>query len=230
MQRIYIQEKQKKLQQKSDFYTPSGIHVYFQEPFHNENVDMEEAIAKLESSVPKHLLSEVEMIIVGWFDEFAERSINAFYKDNALYISNLQDDTEDLYDDIVHEIAHSLESPNGYFIYGDEKIKKEFLRKRENLHNILWAKGFRAPLSFFMDTEYNQEFDDFLHKKIGYDKLTSLMSGMFINPYAATSLQEYFATGFTDFYLNTDHKYLSTVSPELYKKIYELQQEDSLDF
>ena len=81
-----------------------------------------------------------------------------------------------------------------------------------------------------MDTEYNQEFDDFLHKKIGYDKLTSLMSGMFINPYAATSLQEYFATGFTDFYLNTDHKYLSTVSPELYKKIYELQQEDSLDF
>ncbi len=230
MQRIYIQEKQKKLQQKSDFYTPSGIHVYFQEPFHNENVDMEEAIAKLESSVPKHLLSEVEMIIIGWFDEFAERSINAFYKDNALYISHLQDDTEDLYDDIVHEIAHSLESPNGYIIYGDEKIKKEFLRKRENLHNILWSKGFRAPLSFFMDTEYNQEFDDFLHKKIGYDKLTSLMSGMFINPYAATSLQEYFATGFTDFYLNTDHKYLSTVSPELYKKLYELQQEESLDF
>ena len=230
MQRIYIQEKQKKLQQKSDFYTPSGIHVYFQEHFHNDNVDMEEAIAKLESSVPQHLLSEVEMIIVGWFDEFAERSINAFYKDNALYISNLQDDTEDLYDDIVHEIAHSLESPNGYFIYGDEKIKKEFLGKRENLHNILWAKGFRAPLSFFMDTEYNQEFDDFLHKKIGYDKLTSLMSGMFINPYAATSLQEYFATGFTDFYLNTDHKYLSTVSPELYKKLYSLQQEDSLDF
>ena len=230
MQHTYIQEKQKRLQQQSDFYTPSGLHIYFQEPFHNENVDMEETIARLESSIPHHLLSEVEMIIVGWFKEFEERQINAFYKDGALYISNLQDDNDDLYDDLVHELAHSLESPHGYMIYGDEKIKNEFLRKRKSLHDMLSTRGFRAPLSFFMDVEYNIEFDNFLYKKVGYDKLASIMSGMFINPYAATSLKEYFATGFTDFFVNSDHKYLKTISPALYEKIYTLQQEKRLDF
>lgn len=230
MQHTYIQEKQKRLQQQSDFYTPSGLHIYFQEPFHNENVDMEETIARLESSIPHHLLSEVEMIIVGWFKEFEERQINAFYKDGALYISNLQDDNDDLYDDLVHELAHSLESPHGYVIYGDEKIKNEFLRKRKSLHDMLSSRGYRAPLSFFMDVEYNIEFDNFLYKKIGYDKLASIMSGMFINPYAATSLKEYFATGFTDFFINSDHKYLKTISPALYEKIYILQQEKRLDF
>ena len=49
------------------------------------------------------------MIIVGWFEEFEERNINAFYDSGAVYISNLQDDQEDMFDDIVHEIAHSVE-------------------------------------------------------------------------------------------------------------------------
>ncbi len=145
-------------------------------------------------------------------------------------MSNLQTDTQDLYDDIVHEVAHSIEIPHGYIIYGDEKIKSEFLKKREHLHNLLWAAGYRAPKAFFANVEYDKEFDDFLHKSIGYNKLAQVMSGLFINPYAATSLREYFATGFTDFYLNEDHKYLSTVSPELYKKLYKIQQEESLDF
>ena len=167
MQHTYIQEKTEETpNNRGDFYTPSGLHIYFQEPFHNENVDMEETIARLEIFLFHIiLLSEVEMIIVGWFKEFEERQINAFYKDGALYISNLQDDNDDLYDDLVHELAHSLESPHGYMIYGDEKIKNEFLRKRKSLHDMLSTRGFRAPLSFFMDVEYNIEFDNFLYKK-----------------------------------------------------------------
>jgi hypothetical protein len=230
MHRNYIKKQQAKLLERSDFYTPSGLHVYFKEPFHNKEVDIEAAIAKLESSIPHHLLSEMEMIIVGWFDEFDEREINAFYKDGALYISNLQTDTQDLYDDIIHEVAHSIEVPHGYVIYGDEKLKKEFLNKREHLHDLLWSMGFKAPKSFFGNIEFNKEFDEFLHKKVGYEKLARVMSGLFVNPYAATSLREYFATGFTDFYLNDDHKYLSTISPELYKKLYMIQQEEALDF
>ena len=72
---------------------------------------------------------EVEMIMVGWFDEFESRDINAFYKDGALYISNIQDSAQDMYDDIIHELSHSLEGAHGYEIYGDQKIKEEFLRK-----------------------------------------------------------------------------------------------------
>ena len=147
MLKTYIEQKQKKLQQKqADFYTPDGLHVYFKEPMHNP-VDVEKVIQRAEDIIPRHLRSEVEMVIVGWFEEFEKRSINAFYKDGALYISNVQDDEQDMFDDVVHEIAHSLESTYGYELYGDQKIKEEFLRKRKHLHDILWATGFKAPKS-----------------------------------------------------------------------------------
>ena len=169
------------------------------------------------------------MIIIGHFDEFDEYSVNAFYDGAAIYISNIQDDEDDMYDDVVHEVSHSIESPHGFVIYGDEKIKNEFMHKRKRLHDILWARGFKAPLSFFRDLEYNKEFDEFLHKKVGYDKLANLLVGLFISPYAATSLREYFATGFTDYYVHSDHNLLKKVSPELYKKLSLIQKPESLD-
>ena len=195
-----------------------------------ENVDVEKVVSKVESSIPEHLLSEVEMIIIGWFDEFEERSLNAFYDSGTLYVSNIQDDFMDMYDDMIHEISHSLEEPHGYFLYGDKKIEDEFLRKRKYLHDIVWKMGFKTPLAVFMDPEYNEEFDMFLYEKIGYDKLSTAVAGVFVSPYAATSLREYFATGFTEFYLHPDeHGFLQKVSPELYKKLVLLQNPEELD-
>ncbi len=166
MLKDYIHKKQKQLlEQQTDFYTSTGLHVFFKDPV--ENVNVEKVISKVESKIPLHLLSEVEMIIVGWFDEFEERSLNAFYDGGTLYISNIQDDFMDMYDDIVHEISHSLEEPHGYFLYGDKEIENEFLRKRKYLHDVLWKMGYKIPLSVFMDTAYNEEFDMFLYEKIG---------------------------------------------------------------
>ena len=226
----YLIEKQKKLQQQqTDFYTPSGWHVYFKEPLHNDEIDVEKLISKVEGTVPAHLRAEVEMIVIGWFDEFETRDINAFYKDGALYISNVQDSAQDMYDDIIHELSHSLEGAYGYEIYGDQKIKEEFLRKRKYLHDLLWSAGFKAPMAFFMNSEYDKEFDMFLYKTVGYDKLSSLVQGLFVSPYGATSIQEYFATGFTEFYLDPNHNFLQKTSPELYKKLFLLQKEENLD-
>jgi len=225
----YLKEKQSRLNKKDmDFYTPTGLHVFFQHPV--EDVDVEKVINKIESIMPSHMLSEIEMIIFGWFDEFEERSINAFYNDNAIYVSHIQQDEADLFDDLVHEISHSLEEAYGYQIYADEKIKNEFLRKRRYLHDILWKAGFKAPLAVFTDIEYNQEFDEFLHQKVGYNKLAGLISGLFISPYAATSLREYFATAFTDYYLDSNHSYLQKVSPAVYEKIKMLQDTKELDY
>ena len=229
MLRNYLRNKhQKLLEQQTDFYTSTGLHVFFKDPV--ENVDVEKVIAKVEKSIPLHLLEEVEMIIFGWFDEFEERSLNAFYDGGTLYISNIQDDFADLYDDIIHEISHSLEEPHGYFLYGDKKIENEFLRKRKYVHDILWMMGNKIPLSVFMDSEYNEELDMFLYEKIGYDKLSTVVAGVFISPYAVTSLREYFATGFTEFYLHPDeHAFLQKISPELYKKLVLLQNPEELD-
>ena len=228
MLRDYIRQKQMILEQQTDFYTPTGLHVFFKDPI--ENINVEKVVAKLEAALPSHLFSEIEMIIVGWFDEFEERNLNAFYEGGTLYISNIQDDFNDMYDDLVHELSHSLEEPHGYFLYGDKKIEEEFLRKRKYLHDILWKMGYKIPLSSFMNVEYDQEFDEFLHEKVGYDTLSSALTGVFITPYAATSLREYFATGFTEFYTHSDeHAFLQKISPALYEKIVLLQDPEKLD-
>ena len=97
----YLQTQQQKLmEQLNSFYTPNGIHVYVNSPLSNEEIDLEKVISKVESTIPSHLLSEIEMVIVGWFDEFEEQKINAFYKDGTLHLSNIQNSMEDMYDDI----------------------------------------------------------------------------------------------------------------------------------
>ncbi len=230
MLRTYItQQHQKKQKQPTNFYTSSGLHIFFQQPLLNKEIDVESVVNRLESMIPSHLLQEIEMIIFGTFEEFKDRSINAMYKDGALYVSNAQDSFNDLLDDLVHESAHSLESKFGLIIYGDSEIEKEFLRKREHLHDLLWSMGYKAPKSFFTNLEYDKEFDMFLYETVGYEKLAPLMSGLFLNPYAATSINEYFATGYTDYYMDPSHGYLKKVSPALYKKIFLLQDEKNLD-
>jgi len=223
----YIQQRQKMLEESNNFYTHSGIHVFTKDAMMNDLIDLESVIANLEAKLPEHIRDGIEMIVVGRFDEFEERDINAFYKDGALYVSNIQSDNDDLLDDLVHETAHSVEEQYGMEIYGDQELKDEFLRKRMHLYNVLWNMGFKAPREMFLDTEYDQEFDQFLLDDIGYDKLSEILKGIMVTPYAATSLREYFATGFTEFYLYPDsHNYLQKTSPELYKKLVQLHKLD----
>ena len=223
----YLKEAhQRTINNVQDFYTSTGVHVYVKEPLKNY-IDVEEVISKLETLIPEHLLSEVEMIVIGWFEEFKERQLNAFYSDGCLYISPEQDNAEDLLDDLVHETSHSIEELYGYEIYGDKTLENEFLKKRLQLRQILWAHGWKTPSSFFTNTEYDLEFDEFLLNKVGYDKLALLAQGIFVNPYAATSLREYFATGFTDFFLNIDREVLKVISPVLYKKLLKLNGKKS---
>tara|TARA_Y100001938_G_C8031930_1_gene401122 strand:+ start:153 stop:827 length:675 start_codon:yes stop_codon:yes gene_type:complete len=216
--KTYIQQKQQKLRESQvNFYTSCGIHVFIKEPVNQAVVAT--ALSRLEERLPPHILSEVEMIIFGWFDEFDERDLQAYYDSGTLYVSNLLDDVDDLYETLIHEFAHAVEKTYGYEIYGDGKIQKEFIRKRRHLHDILWEEGYKMPISFFVDTEYNQEFDEMLYKKIGYGKLDGYAAGLFITSYGATSLREYFATAFDDYFMNSNHGFLKKVSPEVYEKI-----------
>ena len=50
----------------------------------------------------------------------------------------------------------------------------------------------------FMDTEYEQEFDEYLFGDVGYDRMSEILKGVVVTPYAMTSLREYFATAFTE--------------------------------
>tara|TARA_Y100001963_G_C6791749_1_gene455875 strand:- start:4517 stop:5218 length:702 start_codon:yes stop_codon:yes gene_type:complete len=231
MLKDYIQTSQKRInEQVTNFYTSTGIHVYFKDQLYDNKVDVEKAVSRLESLIPTQLLNEVEMIIIGHFDEFDERNINAFFKDGTIHVSNIQESEDDLLDDLIHETAHANETAYGYEIYGDSKIKDEFLTKRGHLYTLLWNAGFKAPKRLFLQTEYDHEFDHFLYQDVGYAKLSQIVNGMFISPYSPTSLREYFATGFTEFYLHpNDHSYLKRISPALYGKLEKINNIETLD-
>ena len=106
-------------------------------------------------------------------------------------------------------------------IYGDQKIKKEFLKKRYELEFELKSEGYWTQEYDFKNLKFDEDFDQFLYKRVGKNLLRMITSGMFIRPYGAVSLREYFATGFEQYFLGSKQK-LKKISPELYKKIDDL--------
>ena len=66
--------------------------------------------------------------------------------------------------------------------------------------------------------KYDEKFDNFLSNDIGYDKLSGYINNLFLAPYSTTSLKEYFARGFEEFFLG-NRLDLKTISPYVYKKL-----------
>ena len=192
-------------------------NVYVKDPL-PEDFDLNYVLQKIETSIPDYLMSNIDTIYIGQFDEFVDREINAIYKDGALYTTNLQDDEDDMIDDIVHEMAHSIEEFAGNDIYGDGRVENEFLGKRQKLFYFFKEEGYNVHLKDFLESNYSKEFDMFLYQEVGYELMTTITMGLFVSSYSATSLKEYFATGFEKYYLE-DRKYLKNISPILFEKI-----------
>ena len=194
--------------QLKEFSMHENVQIYIKDQM-PDGIDIRDILDKINSAIPRHLTNEIDSIYIGMFAEFEEMETNAMFKDGAIYVTNDQDDEQDLIDDIVHEIAHSLENPYGHIIYADGHLER-FLAKRMRLYEILKAEGLKPSKNFFEDPEYYKEMDLYLYKKVGYDRLNFIVSsyGLFTSAYSATTLREYFANGFEYFFLD-DRNYLS---------------------
>ena len=216
----YIKESAQRYKvQNLKFY---GKPVHVMQPLTN-NVDLPQVLRDIEIRVPEFLTGNFEVVYIGNFKLFHKkgRSFNAAFKDGAIYITNEQDDYDDLIDDIVHEMAHSIErQPKfGDVIYDDGLVEKEFLGKRKRLFYML-----DEPMDMMLDyinPEYDKKFDMYLYKNIGYGKLKGVTHSLFFSPYAITALKEYWANGFENYVVGNydDRQRLKEISPELYKKI-----------
>ena len=218
----YIRESASK---RREYYIHSRfdtIPILIKDPFMSDEVNMEEFIDEIETRIPRHLLQNIEIIYVGDFPDLDGR--NAAYIDGAIYITNKEPTTHDILENVIHEIAHSIESTYGTQIYSDNKLQNEFLGKREKLKAILDAQGYEFPEKYYINTEYTRAFDEFLSDRVGYPTLLSLTMGLFASPYGATSLREYFANGFEKFYLG-ESRLVKETSPVLYNTIAKLRTE-----
>jgi len=223
IQKIIENSVLKSKKQKKEFLLFGRIMVFIQDPLNSESVDYGEVLETIEKYIPSHLFDEIDVIYVGQFEQLIDRELEALYENGAIFITNLLSSNIDYIENIVHENAHALEAALPLEIYGDAKIEAEFLGKRYKLFHLIQQEG-HAIIDFDpMDVEYTEKMDDFLYKEVGYEKLENLINGIFLNPYAVTSLREYFASGMEKYLLSgEDRRYLNKISPELVKKIEEL--------
>jgi hypothetical protein len=215
----YIGESSQKIREYLLFKT---IPVIIQDPL-PDGFDISVVLSKIEDTIPVSFMYMVDCIYVGQFDVFTTRQVNAVYEDGAIYVTNHQDDEEDMIDDLFHEISHSVEEMAEEYIYGDNLLRREYLVKKERLYDILreHVKEIESWRKSFFTTEFDKDFDEFLYISIGYPLLSTLSAGLYLSPYSITSLREYFAKGFEHFYLD-DREYVKKTCPMLYNKIYNL--------
>jgi hypothetical protein len=219
----YIQKSVRESQKSQREYSLYGKVLVYVQDFPSPEVDLVKVVQSIEDTIPHHLAFEIDTIFIGDYDILKNRAVTAMYESGAIYVSNSHPTTEDMVDDIIHEMAHSLEIPYGFYLYSDQKMETEFLQKRMALFDELVSLDL-VPASYkksFLNAEYSKEFDELLYKQIGYDTLNQLVIGIYTTPYAATALREYFATGIEDFFVN-DRNYLKKICPKLYTKIEKL--------
>ena len=205
------------LSERKEYQMFGCVHVFIKDPL-PQGIDMTMIIKQVEQIVPSCLVQELEAVYVGQFPELVSREVKAVYEDATIYMTNEQDSEEEAIDDIVHEIAHSVESFAGMEIYSDGYLEREFVEKRKILLDRMVNEGYNVDVMQFLDTEYSRDLDYFFYKGVGYDKMAILCIDVFPTPYSATSLREYFAVGLEE-YLYGDKKALGEVSPLLYQKI-----------
>ena len=187
-----------------------------------ESIDADLVFKTLKKLLPSHLLGGVDIVYIGDFDVFKEKETNAVFQDGAIYVSNDQDSNQDMIDDIVHEMAHSVEERYTQIIYNDEELKSEFLAKRNTLYVLLDSYNYEPSEKLKRVYHYDKEIDMYLYKKVGYDVMWNFVNGLFPSPYAATALREYFAIGFENYFMG-DRSQLKMICPVLYSKLEDLE-------
>ena len=213
----------KSKKQKREFLLFGRIMIFIQDPLVSDVVDFDEIVKDLGTLVPPHLFENLDIIYIGQEKELIDRELEALYDSGAVYITNTLAENIDYIENIIHEHAHAIEEAHGLLIYGDGRIQREFVGKRNRLFHIIKSQGYDVSDLNYSESEYQQEIDDFLYQELGYDNLNYLINGLFLNPYAVTSISEYFASGLEKYLIDaTKREQLRKLSPELTKKIEEL--------
>lgn len=89
-----------------------GVNVIQQEQL-PDNININNILKKLEIAIPQHFIQNLDGIYIGTYSFLLDRQLNAQYKDGVIYVLADQDNEMDIYDDIIHEIAHCVEETYG---------------------------------------------------------------------------------------------------------------------
>ena len=217
----WIHESVKRSNKLKDHYKMREIDIFIKDQL-PPNIDPDLVFSTFSRLIPSHLMTGVDIVYVGQFDVFKKKQTNAVFQDGAIYVSNEQDSNQDMIDDIIHELAHSVEEKFTQFIYDGNSLKNEFIGKRKRLYDILNSYDYEPPLSIRTSYHYDEAIDMYFYKKVGYEAMWNLVNGLFPSPYSATAIREYFAIGF-EYYFMGEKNTIKDLCPVLYSKLENLE-------
>lgn len=211
------------MKERKEFSIFGSISVFLKDPL-PQDVDMTNVLMDLEDTIPRNMFYQIETVLVGQFKELNDRGVRAVFLDGGIYVTNEQPSEEQLFEDIIHEVAHSVEKMFEYELFADGEVEKEYLGKKKRFLDLLAANGIKVPNRLRYETEYSKMFDEFLFYQIGYDNIIPFSSGLFLTPYSSVSISEYFATAFEHYFVQSDPDYVKKISPILFNKIKEITE------
>ena len=187
-----------------------------------DHIDLDAALTKLQK-VPSWIFDTIDGIYIGTSNLFKEKDIAATFVDGAIYVTSELETTQDLYDNILHELAHAVEAGYPNELFGDHSIQEEFLQKRDYVYKLLVDYSISPKFSYeeWQETEFNPEFDVYLADELTYERLDNLAGGFLSYPYALTDVHEYVATAFAIWFSESPEK-ATRFHPAVAKKIEEL--------
>jgi hypothetical protein len=174
------------------------IPIVFLKPYETD-IDLRLVTKRINKIVPSWCFLDIEEIFIGDFDFLKERKVKAIFQDGCIYLLNSREEEKQIFSDIIHEVAHSIESYFGEEINFDG-LSEEFFGKRYRAGELLKARGIHIPSEYLNSPDYFEEFDEMLQSEIGYENLQGITRDLFPNPYSITSLSEYFAVGFEKYF------------------------------
>jgi len=215
----WIQESAKSGAKLRKHYTMHDIEIFIKDDL-PKIIDVDFVFKYIASAIPSFLLSDIDVVYIGEFEHLRKRHISAIYEDGAIYVTNEQDSEMDLIDDIIHEVAHSVEKRHVDLIYGDNGIQNEFKSKRQKLYDVLKSKGRNPPMEMITNFSYSPTLDNYFYTEITYPVLDQICTfeKLFVGPYSATSVREYFASNFERYFLG-ENMLVRNFSPAVFFKI-----------
>lgn len=218
--RAYIIESAKRAQNSVTSRSLFGrIHVIIANQLPPE-VNLKSVLAAVEKRIPAAILNDVETIYIGDFEPLKTRNVESMFVGGSILVSNKMESEKALFNALVHEFAHAVEEYATEFIYADGSVGREFLGKRKTLFSSL-KDDYQVSRESFLNINYDPKLDLFFAEELGYDNMRPLTYGLFLSPYAATSLREYFANAFENIFTEGDDE-VRKLCPFVYKKIHAL--------
>lgn len=181
------------------------------------HISLSELKSQVNEIIPAKLFSGVKSVFIGDFEYLRSRGAQAISYNGSIFISNQQESSMEIVDDLAHELGHMVEKKYYHNIHSNPTLEKEFLQKKKLALDLLSQSSIKST-SAHLKASHDPALDDLLSNTIGLHNLEKTFANLVVTPYSLISLSEYFSEGL-EFYLLNDVFYLQNLCPILYNVI-----------